>query len=63
MELATDREAVRTQLALTYLAMDDIDAALEELRTAIELDSKSGFERLEQDEARVLIAELEREME
>lgn len=63
VELAPDRVAVRTQLALTYLAMDDIDAALEELRTAIELDPKSGFERLEQDEARVLIAELEREME
>lgn len=63
VELAPDRVAVRTQLALTYLAMDDIDAALEELRTAIELDPKSGFERLQQDEARVLIAELEREME
>lgn len=63
VELAPDRVTVRTQLALTYLAMDHIDAALEELRLAVELDPKSGFERLQQDEARLLIEELEPEFE
>jgi tetratricopeptide (TPR) repeat protein len=63
VELAPDRVTVRMQLALTYLAMDDIDAALEEFRMAVELDPRSGYERLEQDGARELIEELERELE
>lgn len=63
VELAPDRVTVHTQLALTLLAMNEIEAALEELRTAVELDPRSGFERIQQDEASVLIAELERELE
>ncbi len=63
VELAPDRVTVRTQLALTLLAMDDIDAALEELRMAVELDPRSGLERRQQEEARLLIEELERELE
>ncbi len=61
VELAPDRVTVRIQLAFTYLAMDNIDAALEELRMAAELDPRSGYERLEREQARELIAELERE--
>lgn len=63
VELAPDRVTVRVQLALTYLAMDDIDATLRELRMAVELDPRSGHERLEQDDARELIEELERELD
>jgi tetratricopeptide (TPR) repeat protein len=63
IELAPNRVTVRMQLALTYLAMDDIDAALEELRMVVELDPRSGYERLEQRDARELIEELERELE
>jgi tetratricopeptide (TPR) repeat protein len=58
VELAPDRVTVRMQLALTYFAMDDVDAALRELEVAAELDPQSGFERLEQEEARELIEEL-----
>ena len=55
VELAPDRVTVRMQLALTYLAMDDVDAALRELGVAVGLDPRSGFERIEQKEARELI--------
>ena len=58
VDLAPNRVTVRMQLARTYLAMDDVDAALRELEMVVELDPQSGFERLEQEEARELIEEL-----